>query len=138
MRPQHIVRAAIVRFGIITPLVLLVSLLVRRSESTFVVESAASFLCMAGSISIIYLHSSGIAQFSASAQTGLVLVLLVSNCMLRIEQPFAIVTTAFILLLDAFTLSMDGQLAAPQRMFHGGIPGLGCDPYVDCELHPVA
>ncbi len=121
LAPQHILRAAIVRFGIITPLVLLLCLLVKRSENTFVVESAAAFLCMVGSLSIVYLHAGSVAQFSASGQTGLVLVLLVANCMLRIEQPYAIATSAFVLLLDAFALSMDGQLAVPQKMFHGGI-----------------
>ena len=121
LSPQNIVRAAIIRFGIITPLVLLVSLLVRRSENTFVVESAAAFLCMVGSVSIVVLHTGSVAMFSINAQTGLVLVLLVSNCMLRIEQPYAIATSGFVLLLDGFALIADRQLAVPQKLFHGGI-----------------
>ena len=121
LAPDHIVRAAVIRFGIVTPLALVISLLVRRSENTVVVETAASFLCMLGSVSIIFLHPDGIDRFSASAQTGLVLVLLVSNCMLRIEQPYAIATSGFVLLLDAFALVVDRQLVVPQKMFHGGI-----------------
>jgi diguanylate cyclase (GGDEF)-like protein len=121
LAPQYIVRAAVIRFGIVTPLVLLVSLLFRRSENTVVVESAASLLCMVGSISIISLHQGGSGRFSASAQTGLVLVLLVSNCMLRLEQSYAIATSLFVLLLDAFALGRDVELASPQKMFHGGI-----------------
>ena len=121
LAPQTILRAAVIRFGIITPLVLLVSLLVRRSENTVAVESAASFLCMIGSVSILFLHTGAVTQFSVNAQTGLVLVLLVSNCMLRIEQPYAIATSGFVLMLDGFALVADRQLAVPQKMFHGGI-----------------
>ncbi len=121
LEPKLIVRAAIIRFAIVTPLVLLVALLVRRSESAFVMESSAAFLCMIGSVSIVYLHTGGVDRFSSSSQTGLVLVLLVANCMLRIEQPYAVATTGFVLLLDAFAIIIDRQLAAPQKMFHGGI-----------------
>ena len=121
LAPEQILRAAIIRFGIITPIALLVSLAVRRSENTVVLESAAAFLCMVGSVSIVFLHPGGVERFSASAQTGLMLVLLVSNCMLRIEQPYAIATSAFVLLLDAFALAVDRQVGAPQKLFHGGI-----------------
>jgi diguanylate cyclase (GGDEF)-like protein len=121
LEPRTIFRAALIRFAIITPLVLLVSMLVRRNESTFVMESAAAFLCMMGSVSIVYLHSGGVDRFSSSSQTGLVLVLLVANCMLRIEQPYAIATSVFVLLLDTFAITMDRQLATPQKLFHGGI-----------------
>lgn len=121
LEPEQLLRAVMVRFGVVTPLVLLVSMIVRRSRNSFLVESAASFLCVAGSVSMLYLHSGGAVSFSSSAQTGLILVLLVANCMLRIEQAYAIATSAIILLLDAFALGFDAQLAVPQKMFHGGI-----------------
>ena len=122
LAPQQLLRAAIVRFGVVTPLVLLICALVRRSRKAFWLESSASLLCLAGAVSIVYLRSGSVGLSSAaSAQTGLILVLLVANCMLRIEQPFAAVTSAVILLLDAFVLGLDGQLSMMQKMFHGGI-----------------
>ena len=121
LAPQHILRAAVVRFGIITPLVLLVGLSLRRSNNLFLIESAASFLCVAGSFSIVYLQANGVTPFAAGAQTGLILVLLVLNCMMRIEQTRAIISSAIILLLDALVLGIDAQLTPAQKMFHGGI-----------------
>ncbi len=121
LSPQHVLRAAVVRFGIVTPLVLLISMLVKRSRNAFLIETAAALLCVIGSLSIVYLHSGPVNFFSAGAQTGLMLVLLVSNCMLRIEQPYAIVTSGIILVLDAFILGSDRQLGLSLKMFHGGI-----------------
>ena len=120
LAPQHLLRAVIVRFGIVTPLVLLISMRMKRSRNAVLIESTASLLCLLGSVSILYL-ASGSMSFAVGAQTGLIFVLLVANCLLRVEQPYAIVTSAIILLLDAFALGMDGELAAPQKMFYGGI-----------------
>lgn len=119
--PQHLLRSAIVRFGVVTPLVIVVSLVLRRSTNSFAIESAASCLCVMGSISIVYLHSGSVTSFSVNAQTGLILVLLVANCMLRIEQAHAIVTSVLILLLDAVSLGLDRHVSIGLKMFYGGI-----------------
>ena len=121
VEPQHILRAAIVRFGVFTPLVFLVCLVLRRSRNILAIEAVASSLCMLGAVSIVYLYTGSAPSFSVNAQAGLILVLLVANCMLRIEHAHAIVTSAAILLLDALALGLDRQVTMGLKMFYGGI-----------------
>ena len=121
MDPAHIGRAAITRFGVITPLVLLVALAVRGRRSTMLRESAACFLCLAGTLSILYLHHNVDAAVSSQAQTGLILVLLVANCMLRIDLVYALVLSGVIMGCDLLWLYVDVHLSAPQKMVSGGM-----------------
>ncbi|AFL87091.1 diguanylate cyclase (GGDEF) domain-containing protein [Terriglobus roseus DSM 18391] len=121
MAPANIERAAIVRFGIITPLVLLVAMLVKSRRSAFLRESATSILCVLGAISILYLHHDVSASVSVDAQTGLILVLLVANCMLRIDLPYAAATSVIITILDAISLVSDAQLPVSNKMVSGGM-----------------
>ncbi|SEB63684.1 GGDEF domain-containing protein [Terriglobus roseus] len=121
MAPSHIEQAVIVRFGIITPIVLLVAMLVKSRTSVFLRESATSFLCVLGALSILYLHHDISSNVSVDAQTGLILVLLVANCMLRIDLPYAAVTSVIIALLDALSLSRDVQIPLSSKMVSGGM-----------------
>ena len=121
MAPAHIEQAAIVRFGIMTPIVLLVAMLVKGRRSVVVRESATSSLCVLGAISILYLHHDISAAVSVEAQTGLILVLLVANCMLRIDLAHAAVTSALIVGLDVLSLFHDVQIPLSSKMVSGGM-----------------
>jgi diguanylate cyclase (GGDEF)-like protein len=121
MAPGNIERAVIVRFGIITPIVLIVAMLVKSRTSVFLREFSTSFLCVLGAISILYLHHGVSTDVSLDAQTGLILVLLVANCMLRIDLPYAAVTSVLIAGLDALSLSRDGQVQLSNKMVSGGM-----------------
>jgi diguanylate cyclase (GGDEF)-like protein len=121
MAPQHMARAATIRFGVITPIVLVVAMLVKGKRSHHVRELATSFLCVIGSLSILYLHYDLSPMVTAEAQTGLILVLLVANCMLRIDLVWAAVTSALIVILDAVSLNIDTQMVTSQKMVSGGM-----------------
>ena len=115
MAPKHIAQAVIVRFGIMTPIVLLVAMLVRGRRSVFLRESATSFLCVLGALSILYLHH------DVNAQTGLILVLLVANCMLRVDLAYAVVTSALIVGVDVLLLATDSYITLSSKMVSGGM-----------------
>jgi diguanylate cyclase (GGDEF)-like protein len=121
MAPAHIKQALIVRFGVITPIVLLVAMLVKGRSSAFLREAATSVLCVLGAISILYLHHDVNASVSLDAQTGLILVLLVINCMLRVDLPYAALTSLIISGLDACSLALDVQIPVSSKMVSGGM-----------------
>lgn len=121
MAPQHILRAAIVRFGIITPIVLLVALVVRKQRNRAVQEAAVAFLCVLGSASILYLHHDISLTVSVEAQTGQILVILVSNFMLRLEMVYAIGASCCCMLLDLLFLATDVHLTLSQKFTSGGM-----------------
>lgn len=117
MAPEHLMRAAITRFGVVTPLVILVSLMVKGRRNTVLLEIAASCLCIAGVLSILYVQSGA----GFGEQIGLILMLLVANCMLRIELPFALIISAITLLLSLLSLHFDASLLPTQKLFSAGI-----------------
>ncbi len=119
--PTHILRAAIMRFGVVTPTVLVVCLLLRWRSTAQLREAAASLLCVMAAASILYMHMGVDAIVSSIAQTGLIMVLLIANCMLRLEIPFAIGTSAAIVALGALSLWFDQQLLFSQKMVSGGM-----------------
>lgn len=119
LEPAYLLRDAVTRFAVVTPLVLLISLLVRNRRSTALLEFTASCLCVLAELSIIYMHLGS----DASTQMGLLLVLLVANCLLRIELPFAAAITAITLLLDFLSLRFDPSMPLTEKLFSGGILG---------------
>ncbi len=121
MAPQHMARAMTVRFGVVTPIVLLVAMLVKSKRSHTVRELATSFLCVIGSLSILYLHYDLSPMATAEAQTGLILVLLVANCLLRIDLAFAAATSFLIVAMDTMSLYVDTQMLTSQKMVSGGM-----------------
>jgi diguanylate cyclase (GGDEF)-like protein len=121
MSPEHLGRAAIVRFGIVTPIVLLVALLMRNQHNHVLQETAAATLALLGTASIFYLDYNVGPAVTAETQTGLILVLLVVNCMMRLDLPYAAATSLILLLLDFLSLRMDRFLPQSQKMVSGGM-----------------
>lgn len=94
MAPQHLLRAAIVRLGIVTPLVLLTAFLVsRRREQVYVQEAAASLLCVVANGALLFLHSGMGAATALQAEPGVLLMLLAVNTVLRPDFWIAIAST---------------------------------------------
>ena len=114
---DHLLREAILRFAVVTPLVIFAALLVRGRRSTLLLESAASCLCIVGVLSTLYMHDGA----KLIEQTGLLLMLLVANCVLRIELPFAISISTITLLLDMLSLHLDKGISLAEKLFSGGI-----------------
>ncbi|MGI4755254.1 MAG: diguanylate cyclase [Janthinobacterium lividum] len=117
LEPTHLLRDVITRFAVVTPLVLLIILLVRGRRSTVLMEFAAFCLCICSALSILYMHHGS----DTGAQTGLLLVLLVANCMLRIELPFAAAISLITVLLDLLSLHLGRGVPAAEKLFSGGI-----------------
>ncbi len=115
--PTHLLRAAVTRFAVVTPLVILVSLLVKGRRSTFLLEFVASCLCVVGVLSILYMNGGT----GASEQIGLILILLIANCMLRVELPFALAISGITLLLNLAVLWVDTAITLAEKLFSGGI-----------------
>lgn len=115
--PTHLMRAVVVRFGMMTPLVVLVALLLRGRRNTVLLEFTASCLCIVGTVSTLYMRGGG----NPGAQIGLILILLIANCMLRIEVPFAVTITSITLLLDLSVLHFNSKLLLTEKLYSGGI-----------------
>jgi diguanylate cyclase (GGDEF)-like protein len=121
MNPQHIGLAIVIRFCVVTPIVLLVALLMRKERNHLLQESAATLLCLLGAVSILYLHYRVGPLLESGAQVGLILVLLVANCMLRLDLAFAAWTSALVVGLNILSLRMDYQLDTSEKMVSGGM-----------------
>ena len=121
MSPQNIGRALLVRFGVMTPIVLIATFCLRNERRHVVQETSAMALALLGTASILYLHHGIAASVTAEAQTGLILVLLVVNCMMRLELPYAAATSVILVLLDFLSLYVDNLLPRSQKMVSGGM-----------------
>jgi diguanylate cyclase (GGDEF)-like protein len=121
MSPQHIGRAALVRFGIVTPIVLLAAFFLRHQRNHIVQEGTATALALLGAASILYLYHGVGPSVTAEVQTGLILVLLVVNCMIRLELPWAAVTSILVVALYVVFLVIDPLLSRSQKMVSGGM-----------------
>jgi diguanylate cyclase (GGDEF)-like protein len=121
MNPAHIGHAVLVRFGIVTPIVLLSAFFLRNQRNHVVQETCVATLAILGTASILYLHHNVGPAVTAEAQTGLILVLLVVNCMMRLELPYAAASSVILVLLDFISLRMDQFLPQSQKMVSGGM-----------------
>ena len=121
----HFLWSVVIQCALVTPVALFVFFLLRSKRNTFLLELGASLLCLFGALNVLYVHHGVSSMVSAEAQTELILVLLVVNCMLRVELRFASAITGLTLLLDSFWLYIDHQMAMPQKMFSGGMLGWG-------------
>ena len=119
MTPGRFMRAVIIRFAIFTPLVILVSLTLVRRVSAVLMEFGAACLCIAGAAGILSI-SPGV---DLGDQTGLIVMLLIANCILRIELPFAAVVSTVMLLMHAVQLYSDRYYSAAEKWYAGGTLG---------------
>lgn len=117
LSPAHMMRAAVIRLAIVTPLVVLMSLVVRGRRNAVLLEFTATCLCIIAAISVLYMHSG----LDEGSQIGLIVVLLIANCMLRIELPFAAAASFFILVLNVISLRLDAGRTVAEKFFYGGV-----------------
>ncbi len=117
--PQQLFRAFIVRFCIITPLVLLTTLIASRQAAMKYRDLAASMLCYAGCVSVLYLHAhSGLAS-GVQTESGFFLVLLAMNAVLRLELVYSLVTSA-LCYATAMCFLLNNPLFSPSLKFTVG------------------
>ncbi len=121
--PEHMVRAAVTRFCIVTPLVLLFCLFLGKQTGSIVREICGSALCVTAAGSILYMYHGSDAVALSMMQTGLIMVLLIASCTLRLELPFAAGSSVAILCLDLLCLFSDAHVRASQKMVFGGMMG---------------
>ena len=116
LTPAQFMRAITIRFVLFTPLVILVSLVLVRRRSAVLMEFGAACLCIAGAASILTIHPG----VDAGDQIGLIVMLLIANCILRIELPFAAVVSTVMLLMHTIELYSDRVYSIAEKWFAGG------------------
>lgn len=121
MTPEHIVRDAIVRLGIFTPIMLLAAVIVRFHRNPIVREISVAFACLTGSLCILYLHRDITPLVSMEAQVGLMLMLLGMNCLIRLEPVYAATTTLLVMAADFVWLHVDVRLAIAHKLVLSGM-----------------
>ena len=120
MAPAHIMRSVLVRFGIVTPLVLAISWLAQRVESTRLQQAGAAGLCVAGCVSVLFVHSGVGVVATGGVEPGLLLVLLVLNVVLRLELPVASIATAACYGAELLFLYSSGSMTVAEKFTVGG------------------
>lgn len=116
LTPGRFVRALIIRFAIFTPLVILASLVLVRRRSAVLMEFGAACLCIAGAAGILSI-SPGV---DPGDQIGLIVMLLIANCILRIELPFAAVVSTVMMLMHGMQLYEDRYYSTAEKWYAGG------------------
>lgn len=117
--PGRLMRALIIRFALFTPVVILASLLLVRRRSAVLMEFGAACLCIAGAAGILSINPG----VDPGDQIGLIVMLLIANCILRIELPFAAVVSTIMLLMHATQLYADKYYSAAEKWYAGGTLG---------------
>jgi diguanylate cyclase (GGDEF)-like protein len=114
-------RALIVRLGIITPLALVINVLLLRNPGKIFREFSITGICCLVGLSHLYIESNWNAVASAYAQTGMVAVLVFANTMMRLRLPYALASSAILLLGDCYFLYSDVLLSHTQKMLGFGL-----------------
>jgi len=121
MAPEHILRDAIVRLGVFTPIMLLAAALVRFHKNPVVREISVAFAFLTGSLCILYLHRDITPLVSMEAQVGLMLMLLGMNCLIRLEPVYAATTTLLVMAADVLWLYDDVHLSVAHKLVLSGM-----------------
>ncbi|MEK6397177.1 MAG: GGDEF domain-containing protein [Terriglobus sp.] len=121
MAPEYILRDAVVRLGVFTPIMLLAAALVHFHKSSVVRELSVAFACLTGSLCILYLHRDITPLVSMEAQVGLMLMLLGMNCLIRLEPIYAATTTLLVMIADVAWLYSDASLSAAHKLVLSGM-----------------
>lgn len=119
LTPERFMRAMIVRFAVFTPFVLLASFVFVRRRSAVLMDFCAACLCIAGAAGVLSI-SPGVDR---GDQFGLILMLLIANCILRIELPFAVVVSTVMLLMQGTRLHLDKAHSVAWQWYMGGVLG---------------
>ena len=118
--PEHIWRAVLVRFGIVTPMVVAVAWMLRWTDSTQAQQVGAAALCVGACCSVLFVHSGVGAASATGVEPGLLLVLLVLNVVLRLEFPVAATATVFCYAGEIVLLSITPSMTLAEKLTVGG------------------
>lgn len=119
--PHQIVRAAVVRLAIFTPLALLGSWLALVRRSDFFRETTSALLCCLAAFSVLYLHHGVDTVVTLEAEMGVMVILLVMNCLLRVDLTYAVVASFLIAGMNAAWLFSDPLISSAQKLVAGGL-----------------
>ena len=119
LTPGRFMRAVVIRLMLFTPLVVLACLVLVWRRSAVLMEFGAACLCIAGAAGVLSINPG----VDPGDQIGLIVMLLIANCILRIELPFAAVVSAIMLLMHGLQLYADKLQSAAEKWFAGGTLG---------------
>ncbi len=123
MYPEHFAVSVAVRLGVVTPIVLVLAWFLQRPRGVALREGGTVLLCVAGCISILFLHNHGDLASTVQAEPGLLMVLLCMNVVLRVEFLYAVAGTVACLLAEALYLHGTSLLTVGNRVTIGGRVG---------------
>jgi predicted signal transduction protein with EAL and GGDEF domain len=114
--PPYFMRALVVRAGIITPIALAVNLsMLYRPRKVLREGSIAVVACLAG-LTHLWLESNRSPAASAYAQFGVLAVLLFANTLMRLRLPYALATSATMVVGDVVFLHADRMLSYEEKV----------------------
>ena len=119
--PAHIVRAAVIRLGIFTPIALLTAWFTLSRRGEIFREAASAFLCSLAAVSVLYLHHDVDAVVAIEAEMGVVVILLVMNCLLRVDLVYSVGVCVLVASMNLVWLLVDGAMTTSQKMVAGGM-----------------
>lgn len=119
--PHHIVRAAVVRLGIFTPVALLGAWLALVRRTDFFRETTSALLCFLAALSVLYLHHGVDTVVTLEAEMGVMVILLVMNCLLRVDLMYAAATSFLIAGMNGAWLLDDPLISNAQKLVAGGL-----------------
>lgn len=121
LMPQHMLRAAAFRLGVVTPVVLLSLLLLRgRKARASAMELVSALLCVLACAASLYLHHGLGPAAVPGAEPGVLLLLLAMNTLLRPDFLVSIAGTVCCAGMYLAWLLPNAALSIHQRMSVGG------------------
>jgi diguanylate cyclase (GGDEF)-like protein len=118
---QQFRQAFVIRLIVITPICLLVNLYMTQRPGKILRESSiAVAACLAG-LSQLYLASNRSAATSAYVQPAVLAVILFTNMVMRLRLPYAIASSAVMLVGDGLFLQHDQMLGRGEKIFGLGL-----------------
>jgi diguanylate cyclase (GGDEF)-like protein len=121
LSPVSFRRDLIVRLLLITPLALTVSLSLLLQPGERFREVSITILSSLAGLTHLYLESGKDMVVSAYVQPGVLAVVLFTNVVMRLQFPYAVATSAVMLVGDIFFLRLDSFLLIEQKILGLGL-----------------
>lgn len=105
-----------VRLCIITPIALIVNASMRWSPNRIYRETVIAVVSCGIGLTHLYLESNKSAASSAYAQVGLIVAVIFANVVMRLQFPYALVSSVVLMAGDLYFVYQDRFLTAPDKL----------------------
>jgi len=105
-----------IRLCIVTPIALLINFSMRWSPNKIYRETSIALACCLIGATHLYLESNTNATSSAYAQVGLIVTVIFANVVMRLQFPYALGTSVFLLVSDLVFIHQDQFLNGSEKL----------------------